>query len=224
MRAACEGMDAIIHLAGLAVESTWEAMVEVNVNGTMNVLEGARQERVDRVILASSNHAVGFRSRDEGIPLAADLPPRPDTFYGVSKAAIEALGSLYHSRVGMHVVSLRLGTVSATPQDVRSLATWLSPGDCARLLNACLEHPGPGYRTAWGVSDNTRRWWSLEEAQALGYQPLDDAERHAHLIPGGHASTDIADPLHARVGGAFCTVPLGVDMTAAPASDQGPLG
>ncbi|WP_028935887.1 NAD-dependent epimerase/dehydratase family protein [Pseudonocardia spinosispora] len=204
MLAACEGVDALIHLGGHSRETSWAEILDVNINGTQVVLDAARQAGVTRVILASSNHSVGFRDADEpGLP--ADSSPRPDTYYGVSKAAMEALGSLYHSRFGMDVIAIRIGSCFETPLPLgpRGLITWLSPDDCARLFEACLSAPSPGYRLIWGVSANTRSIFSLAEAEALGYRSQDDAEAYAdQLAP--------TEPTPERyVGGGFCTAPLG---------------
>ncbi|MFF3767416.1 NAD-dependent epimerase/dehydratase family protein [Streptomyces sp. NPDC001922] len=211
MEQACAGADALIHLGGHSRENSWEATVDVNIKGTHTVLEAARVARVRRVILASSNHAVGFRRNDEGgeAGLPADSTPRPDTYYGVSKAAIEALGSLYHSRFGMDVIVIRIGSCFPTPLPLgpRGLATWLSPDDCARLLEACLSAPSPGYRLIWGVSDNMRRIYSLTEAEALGYRAADNAEVYAARMESAPAPTG---PAAEYVGGPFCTAPLGV--------------
>lgn len=211
MAGACAGVDALIHLGGHSRENTWDETVEVNINGTHTVLEAARLAGVNRVILASSNHAVGFRTTSEageaGLP--ADSAPRPDTYYGVSKATIEALGSLYHSRFGMDVIAIRIGSCFETPLHlgVRGLTTWLSPDDAGRLFEACLTYPSPGYRVIWGVSDNTRRIYSLAEAQALGYRSLDNAEVFADELLDGRPAPDPAEL--AYVGGGFCTAPLG---------------
>jgi uronate dehydrogenase len=211
MADACSGADAVIHLAGLSGEAPWEQTVEVNIGGTYTVLEAARGAGVPRVILASSNHAVGFRRIDEAGPagLPADSSPRPDTYYGVSKAAMEALGSLYHSRFGIDVIVLRIGSFFETPLSLgpRGLASWLSPDDGARLFEACLAAPEPGYRIVWGVSDNTRRIFSLTEAQELGYTSYDDAEAYADQLADAPAPTGIEAE---TVGGPFCTAPLGV--------------
>ena len=206
--AACDGVDAIVHLGGIPVEDTWERIQAVNVDGTRSVLEAARAAGVPRVVLASSNHAVGFVARAEasvdGLP--ADVAPRPDTYYGYSKAAMEALGSLYHSRFGIDVICLRIGTCAEVPPDDSpiSLATWLSPDDAARLVDAALTTPAPGYRIVWGISRNTRRWWSLAEGKAIGYRPADDAEQFAGAAPP--APPPAAED---RIGGLFCTMPLG---------------
>jgi uronate dehydrogenase len=210
MARACEGVDAIIHLGGLSREASWEDTLAVNVDGTHTLLEAARIAGVPRVVLASSNHAVGFRPVSEagkdGLP--ADSSPRPDTYYGVSKAAIEALGSLYHSRFGMAVVAVRIGSCFETPLPLglRGLTTWLSPDDGARLFEACLSAPDPGFRIVWGVSDNTRRVCSLAEAEALGYRSEDDAERFADQLADQPAPTGTEAEF---VGGGFTIAPLG---------------
>jgi uncharacterized protein YbjT (DUF2867 family) len=214
MRAACRDVDAILHFGGQSREASWDEILEVNVNGTHTMLEAARAQGVPRVILASSNHAVGFRTNaeagTEGVP--ADTTARPDTYYGFSKAALEALGSLYHDRFGMDVICVRIGSCFPTPPGVRGLITWLSPDDGGRLFEACLTAPSPGYRVIWGVSDNTRRVYSLREAQELGYVSKDNAEVFAEellnadmIAAQGDAVTSGGDYL----GGPFTTTELG---------------
>ncbi|HTF55310.1 MAG TPA: NAD(P)-dependent oxidoreductase [Pseudonocardia sp.] len=211
MAEACAGVDAIIHLGGHSRETAWADAMQVNIDGTHTLLEAARQAGVTRVILASSNHAVGFREIAEAAdgPLPADSSPRPDTYYGVSKAAIEALGSLYHSRFGIDVIAIRIGSCFETPLPLgpRGLITWLSPDDGARLFEACLAYPSPGYRLIWGVSDNTRRICSLAEAEALGYKSLDNAERFADQLLAGDGADALKFPYLG--GAAFCEAPLG---------------
>jgi uronate dehydrogenase len=212
---ACQDVDAILHLGGLSTEAPFEDIMNVNVVGTHNVLRAAVDAGVARVILASSNHAVGFyrhsvdTAADAGGDLPDNLPPRPDTFYGWSKASVEAMGALYHHRFGLDVIALRIGTCFDEPIGSRGLATWLSPADAARLIEACLSAPTPGFRVVWGVSDNTRRWWSLSGAQALGFVSGDDAERFAPARVAEFGEPDPGDPVHDLVGGRYCLSPLG---------------
>lgn len=207
--AAVDGVDAILHLAGHSGERPWADILHANIHATYMVLEAARRAGVPRVVLAGSNHAVGFHPRDPSGEAGDYLFPRPDTFYGVGKAAMESLGSLYHDRYGMQVLCLRIGYCGERPLGPRELEIWLSPGDCARLVEACLAAPRPGFRVVWGVSDNTRRWWSLEEARKLGYRPRDDAERFADEVAG-----ERPPQFHHRIGGEFCSPALDADRTA----------
>lgn len=225
MVAACGGVDAVIHLGGQSAEEGFDTVLESNVYGTYAVLEAARRCGVDRVVLASSNHAAGFHDRRDGLPdggLPADAPARPDTFYGWSKAAAEIAGRMYADKYGMDVVCLRIGLWFPRPPGLRGLAMWLSPEDGARLVEACLSAERPGFRTVWGISRNTRRWWSLTEGKSIGYFPVDDAERFADELIAGHGEPDFtADPVLTRVGGQWCDVPPGRPYRAGPVPEAG---
>ncbi len=204
MTQACGGTDAVIHLAGASGEAPWPLIAEANIHGSYVVLEAARRAGTSRVIFASSNHAVGF-SPAAGFPVPDYAFPAPDTYYGVSKAAGEALAALYHHRYRMDVICLRILTCAERPPTVRALSTWLSPDDAGRLFEACLTASAPGFRVAYGVSANTRGGWvSLDEARALGYQPHDDAERYAAELIAAHGPPDPADPRLAHLGGEYC--------------------
>jgi uronate dehydrogenase len=201
---ATEGASAVVHMAGIAGESTWPAISHANIEGTYCVLEAARRSGVSRVVLASSNHATGYTPRpDGGLLREVDAPPRPDTYYGVAKVTMEALGSLYVDRYGLDVVCLRIGSAFPEPTTTRQLATWLSPADSVSLVDAALKAPSPGFSVVWGVSANTRRWWDLSAARALGYEPADDAEVYAEALIEVHGEPDPTDPVHARVGGEY---------------------
>lgn len=199
MTEAMRDVSAVIHLGGNSQEATWESMLDVNMHGTYVVLEAARVAGVNRVVLATSNHAVGFHPRVEEVPDYAF--PRPDTFYGVSKVTMEALGSLYHDSFGMDIIAVRIGSCFAKPKDIRMMAHWLSPDDGAQLFEVCMSTPSPGFRVIWGVSDNTRRWLALDEARALGFEPQDDSEKFAAELIAKEGEPDLTKPPHNMVGG-----------------------
>jgi uronate dehydrogenase len=205
LAAALDGVDAIVHLAGQPSEAPWPVIRDANIEGTLQVFEAARRAGVRRIVYASSNHAVGFTPLGGELP--ADLPPRPDTLYGVSKVFGEALARYYVDRYGLQVACLRIGTFEDRPSHPRALATWLSPADCARLVDACLRAPDLDFALVWGISANTRRTWSLAAGRALGYQPADDAESYAAQVDG---TDDV--PL---LGGRFATAEFGIDEVAA---------
>ncbi|MEV4012109.1 NAD(P)-dependent oxidoreductase [Nonomuraea angiospora] len=205
---AMKGVDAVIHLGGQSREHPWADIVQANINGTQVLLEAARAEGVQQLVLMGSHHAAGYHTRPAD---GSDLPdyafPRPDTFYGVSKVVMEALGSLYHDRFGMNVTVVRLGTCNEASGDTRGLATWISPDDLTRLIEAALT--APGYHVVWGVSDNARRWWSLEEAKAIGYESRDSSEPQAAALIAELGEPDLSEPLHNRAGGVFTLNELG---------------
>lgn len=219
---AMAGVRAVVHLAGQSTEAPWPVIREANIEGTYQVFEAARRAGVRRVVYASSNHAVGFTPRpgsaagpqgspdddpatDPATGLAADTPARPDTLYGVSKVFGEALGRYYVDRYAMQVACLRIGTFDDTPPDARAMATWLSPRDCARLVDACLRTDRLGFALVWGVSANRNRWWSSDAGQALGYHPQDDASRRR---PDPPEADEAAIEL---VGGGFTDPSFGID-------------
>lgn len=204
LAALLDGADAVLHLAAIPGEGDWDRILACNVDATQRVLAAALRARVRRVVLASSNHAAGFVRRPARGRLPAATPPRPDTFYGVSKVALEALGALYAERHGMDVVALRIGSFQPRPRTPRELATWLSPADAVRLAHATLSAPSVGFTTVWGISANSRAWWSLAEGRALGYHPADDAEAFAGPVLAGE-EPDWADESLALVGGDFTT-------------------
>lgn len=206
--AALDGVTAIVHLAGQPTEAPWPVVRDANIEGTFQLFEAARRNGVQRVVYASSNHAAGFTPIARDLP--ATTPARPDTLYGVSKVFGEALGRYYTDRYGLRVACLRIGTFAPRPPDQRALSTWLSPDDCARLVDACLRSPALTYALVWGVSANTRRTWSLDEGRLLGYEPLDNAEDHATDVPAGEPH-----PSDAYIGGGFTSPGFGIDEVAA---------
>ena len=69
----------------------------------------------------------------------------------------------------------------------------------------------------WGVSANTRNWWDLTAARALGYEPADDAEVYAEALIEVHGEPDLADPVHGRVGGEYTTADFDAENFEPPA-------
>jgi uronate dehydrogenase len=86
---------------------------------------------------------------------------------------------MYAEKFGLQVASLRIGSFEAMPRDHRHLSTWLSPDDALAALVAAMTAPNLTYAAIYVSSRNTRRWWDLGGGEALGFDPRDDAERHA---------------------------------------------
>ena len=161
--------DAIIHLGGISIEQPWEPILEANIAGLYTLYESARTNGVERIVFASSNHAVGYYPRD--IVIDHQRPVRPDSRYGVSKAFGEALGALYADKHGLKVLNIRIGNVDYRPIDRRRLSIWLHPEDLVQLCAIGLEHPDIHYETVYGHSDCEPSWWDNRRARELGYRP-----------------------------------------------------
>lgn len=196
---ALDGASGVVHLAGIPTEAPLPEILDSHVLTTRAVLDACRRRGVRRAVLASSNHAVGFTPRQPLVGVGTR--PRPDTFYGVGKVAMEALGSLYADRYGLEVVALRIGSFGDRPHSRWELSAWLSPGDACRLVDAALRAPGLTYDVVYGISGNTRAWWDLAPARALGYAPQDDAEAWAADVDAGPVDPD--DPEERFLGGEF---------------------
>ncbi|MCU4925594.1 NAD(P)-dependent oxidoreductase [Halobacteria archaeon AArc-dxtr1] len=197
---ALSGQDVLIHLAAISSpRADWETVSGPNVAGVYNAYEAAIENDLERVVFASSNHAVNAENtvsptRPEstvGTPsvVRPDDPPAPDTYYGVSKVFGEALGEYYARRHGIDVVSLRIGWLLTRdelrtecherdgPGERFARAMWLSPEDCRRVVSAAATttlESSP--LVAHGISRNAERFLSLSETiLALDYRPQDDA-------------------------------------------------
>jgi uronate dehydrogenase len=198
---AVEGVQGIVHLGGHATEGPWETILSANIVGCYNLLEAARRAGVERVVFASSNHAVGFYPRWRRIGVEA--PVRPDSRYGVSKAFGEALAALYAYKHGLRVTCLRIGNVTDSPADRRRLSIWLAPADLVQLIRIGLEHPDLRCEIFYGVSDNVRGWWDNGAAYRYGYRPQGRAEDHAAAVLAADAKLDAVGEWYQ--GGPYCS-------------------
>ncbi|MGI9822213.1 NAD-dependent epimerase/dehydratase family protein [Agromyces sp. Marseille-Q5079] len=199
IRSVLDGADAVVHLAAQSSERPWEEILRANIDGTQKVLEAARLGGATRVFLASSVHAVGFADVAE-VASTPVLVPRPDTFYGVSKAAVEALGSVYADRYGLSIVSARICAYGDGEPNLRhGIAHWLSAGDAARLVEAALALDDGRHHIVWGVSANSPGVCNLSAGRAIGFEPQDDA----YAIVRARGLEPEAPPTSGPIGGTF---------------------
>lgn len=107
-----EGFDTVLHFAAIPNPArsldAAELYTAVNVLGTVNVLEAARQSGIERFIFAGSSSVYN----DEQTPFREDAYPlRPRSPYGASKAAAEAYCAAWHELYGLPIMVLRFFSV-----------------------------------------------------------------------------------------------------------------
>ncbi|HTY74089.1 MAG TPA: SDR family NAD(P)-dependent oxidoreductase [Candidatus Nanoarchaeia archaeon] len=112
VNAALEGIDAVVHLAALIDVSASVAEPlfthDVNVTGTLNMLQEAARRRVERFVFASSTAVYGDTKT---LPVTEETPFQPISPYAASKAAAEAYCSTYAGCYGLNTVRLRFFNV-----------------------------------------------------------------------------------------------------------------
>ncbi len=195
------GVDAIVHMGGVSVEGPFAPILQANILGVYNLYEAARKHGTQRVVFASSNHVTGFYKQSETIN--TDRPPRPDGYYGLSKAFGEDISRMYFDRYGIETACVRIGSSFPEPRDRRMLATWLSYDDLHRLITACLTTPVLGHTIIFGMSDNAVNWWDNAQARHVGYVPQDSADKYREAIYARTPAPDLTDPAAQHQGGAF---------------------
>lgn len=188
MRRACEGVDAVLHL-GIGVRPDGsrpgDLIVDTDQVGTYWAHEAARECGCRRVIFASSVAAITMNDHRAEF-VTEEMPPRPGGTYGLSKVFGEMLGRQYAESGALSAVAIRLFTPNsyrtarrrALEGDTWLLESWLSPRDMVQLFRKSIESDHIHHEIFHGLSNNTRRRWSIQRArEVVGYQPQDDAER-----------------------------------------------
>ncbi len=200
------GADAVLHLAcvhGLGL--TFEASLDANYRGTLNLLAAAAEAGVSRFVYASSHHVLGAYERAGFDPATQSVAP--DAFYGLSKAFGEAACAMYARRYALPTFVVRIGNADPQVGDERALRMWTSARDLAALFALGLRLPGLRHEVVYGTSLCPDALFDNRRAFELGYAPRDRAEEH--LAPGFLDRTAMGPergPAH--VGGAYAVAPL----------------
>ncbi|MFC5134663.1 MULTISPECIES: NAD-dependent epimerase/dehydratase family protein [Haloferacaceae] len=177
------------------LEAAREAEVDSVVFGSTNHVMGMYEEEF----------APELYELDFDLALSHEDPVRPDSYYGTSKVFGEALCRQYVERYEYpkHCYMVRICSVRHPEYDhpygdaeravdegelergseeydrqVRRMkAMWQSRHDFAHQVECCLRDEDVEYGVFNGVSDNDRRWFSIENARHdLGYDPQDNGE------------------------------------------------
>ncbi len=200
LKAACAGIDTVLHLAATgAPQARWAEVLPNNVVGTYNLFAAAKSAGCRRVVFASSIHAVSGHPPDAQV--GADDPVNPGDLYGVSKCFGEALARYMAEQEGVSAIAVRIGAFQPPewqrdPARIGNLDAWVSPRDLTQLFVRCIDDEAIRFAIVHGVSDNRLNRLDLSSArELLGYAPEDAFYRENPAVPDlsrlqTHALTD----------------------------------
>lgn len=155
---AMQAAEYVIHLAArTSVPRSVKDPLEtnrINVEGTMNVLVAARDNKVKRVVFAASSSAYG---ETPTLPKVETMPPQPISPYGVSKYVGELYAYAFGKCYGLENVCLRYFNIFGPRQDPDSPYS----GVLSRFATAFLEGERP---TVFGDGEQTRDFTFVENA------------------------------------------------------------
>lgn len=136
VRAAMEGVEIILHQAALPSipRSIRDPITtnEVNVGGTLNILMGARDAKVKRVVYASSSSVYG---NSKELPKHEAMTLKPLSPYAVSKLAAEKYCQVFSQIYGLETTCLRYFNVFGPRQDPNSQYSAVIPKFIKAMLN-----------------------------------------------------------------------------------------
>jgi len=158
MKEACRGVECVFHEA--AIPSVPKSVLDpvasnrANVDGTVNVLIGARDAKVKRVVYAASSSAYGDALT---LPKHEEMPPNPISPYAVAKLASEYYMVSFYRCYGLETVSLRYFNVFGPRQDAGSPYS----GVLAKFIIQMLRGEQP---TVFGDGGQSRDFTHIDNA------------------------------------------------------------
>ena len=147
---ATKGIDYILHQAALpSVPRSIDnplTTTEVNVNGTLNILEAARFNEVQRIVYASSSSVYGDSPE---MPKSEDMKPLPKSPYAITKLAGEEYCMSFFNLYGLETVALRYFNIFGPRQNPFSQYSAVIP----KFINMLNKGRNP---TIWGDGTTSR--------------------------------------------------------------------
>jgi nucleoside-diphosphate-sugar epimerase len=226
-----QGIEAVIHSGALhkpdIVRYPRQAFVDVNVTGTLNLLEAAAAAGHDRFVFTSTTSLMVTEALHGGRTVGTEWmdedhgPPEPRNIYGITKLAAEKLCRLVHREQGLAVCILRTSRFFPEEDDTHRIPSGLNlkaneflnrrltVEDAAEAHVAALaKAPQIGFGT-FIVSAPPP--FAPEDCEALSRDPAAVVERYFPEAPA----------LYARAG---WTLPDRIDRVYVPAAAEAELG
>ena len=182
LKRAMKNIDIVLNLAAESNPlATFQEILNPNIVGAYNVFEAAKQAKVQRVIYASSVHAI--RGYPLGKKIKENHSPKPSGFYGASKVFGESLCYIYSNNHNLSCLAIRIGAYVSNDLRKKVCLTRenfdyiISQRDLAQLIHKCITAPkSVKYGILSGSSNNKKLYMNLTETKKLvGYKPKDDA-------------------------------------------------
>jgi len=175
---AMSAVDTVVHLAAQAHDVAFEELIEPNVLGLYQVMNGASEHGVRRVVLASSIQVLG-RRRDPTKPAGVD-ETSPSNHYALTKVWAESMGEMYARKFGMSVICVRIAWMVRNLTEAHKMNAmnrpdlYLSPGDAGRFFAQAVEASAVDYAVLYAASCGGERLYDMEPSRRLiGYVPQD---------------------------------------------------
>ncbi|MBT3345535.1 MAG: NAD(P)-dependent oxidoreductase [Gemmatimonadetes bacterium] len=167
---AMEGIDAVIHLAGVpSGGAPFDEVLTCNFDGTYYMIEAARAAGVSRFVYASRAGLLGPYGRQRQRTNA--MVPLPESYYSISKVFGEGLGHMYAHRHDLQFVSIRIGNFKPDRPEPEH-PHQLGHGDAVELFERAILQPDLRYEIVFGVSASDWPLYDMEQAkEAIGYEP-----------------------------------------------------
>jgi UDP-glucose 4-epimerase len=149
-----KGMDVIIHTCSLHAPHlkthSSEEFIRTNINGTLNLLKSAVQNKVRRFIYTSTTSLYGHAmvSEERAVWVTEDLLPRPRDIYDVTKIAAEGLCEIYSHHHELACISLRVSRYFPEPDYLTAiyrLYRGVDVRDAARAHILAMDNEMDGY-------------------------------------------------------------------------------
>jgi nucleoside-diphosphate-sugar epimerase len=178
VRAACRGVDAVVHLAAKPDDAPFAELVGPNVTGVFNVLSAAREAGVRRVVLASTLQVIWERATTDRV--AGTDEACPANHYALTKLWAEQMGEMYARCYDMSVVALRITWMVRNAAEARKMRAhrrfdiYVSQRDTARAFAAAVEAPAIRFAVAYVSGPDGGAQYDLEPGRRLlGWEPQD---------------------------------------------------
>jgi len=175
-----QGHDTLIHLAGNArPTSPWEKLLAPNILGAQHAFAAAAEAGVQRIIFASSVHAV-LAAPPHQRPVHPGQLTCPGNYYGATKCFGEALGRSLFYQHGITFFAVRIGAFLHDGRIPRSMSgppttALLSARDGAQLFRLCVQNTSLRFAIVHAQSRNDQNFMDIEPMrELLGYEPADD--------------------------------------------------